>query len=131
VHIFDASTGKLLAAPLDGVEPFGAQTGLAYTPDGRFLIVGHEKSITKAVHLIEMIERIERRQCQVELTLKWQALNDRSGIRADVLERLSWPTQAFSGDRRRTSQGDPASARYETRLVGPELGIHLSALRPG
>lgn len=53
VHIFDASTGKLLAAPLDGVEPFGAQTGLVYTPDGRFLIVGHEESITKAVHLID------------------------------------------------------------------------------
>lgn len=40
VHILDLSTGKLIAKPLDGAG-FGAPDGLAYTPDGRYLIVGH------------------------------------------------------------------------------------------
>src|ERR1700674_3523358 len=37
---------------------------------------------------------VERRQCEVELSLKWQALNDRSGREADlhddVAERPQW-----------------------------------------
>jgi hypothetical protein len=35
------------------VDSFGPTPGLAYTPDGRFLIAGHEEDITKAIHLID------------------------------------------------------------------------------
>jgi len=53
VHIFSSSEGKLLGAPLDGKADIGRQTGLAYTRDGRFLIVGHADATTKAIHIID------------------------------------------------------------------------------
>jgi WD40 repeat protein len=53
VHIFRAADGALLGSPLDHGDLFGAQTGLAYTPDGRFIIAGHEDATTRAVHLID------------------------------------------------------------------------------
>lgn len=53
VHILDVATGKLLGAPLDGDKSFGAEAGLAYTPDGRFIIAGHEDDRTRAIHLID------------------------------------------------------------------------------
>jgi DNA-binding beta-propeller fold protein YncE len=53
IHVFDAATGQLLGAPLDGVAPLAEQHGLAYTPDGRFLIVGHADQKLQVVHLID------------------------------------------------------------------------------
>lgn len=57
VHVFRISDNALLGAPLDGVVahdgiPFGAQTGLTYTPDGNYIVAGHEQS-DGAIHLIE------------------------------------------------------------------------------
>jgi WD40 repeat protein len=54
VHILRTADGTLLGSPLDHVDQFGAQTGLAYTPDGRFIIAGHEESISRAIHLIDV-----------------------------------------------------------------------------
>ena len=52
VRIFDISSGALLGAPLEHT-PFGQQKGLEYTPDGRYVIAGHEEAVTKAIHLID------------------------------------------------------------------------------
>jgi hypothetical protein len=44
VHIMAASNGRLVGAPLDGVQPmkFGEGVAIAYTHDGRYIIVPHE-----------------------------------------------------------------------------------------
>jgi WD40 repeat protein len=55
VHILSYPAGTLIAAPLENL-PFGAQTGLTYSSDGRFLVVGHEDPATRAIHLIETSE---------------------------------------------------------------------------
>jgi hypothetical protein len=39
-----AFDGALLGAPLDAVDGFGSETGLAYTPDQRFVVVGSRQS---------------------------------------------------------------------------------------
>ncbi len=52
VHIVSLEDGLLLGAPLDGMS-FGAQRGLVYTPDGRYVIAGHAESQTRAIHLID------------------------------------------------------------------------------
>jgi hypothetical protein len=52
VHILAFPSGNLLAAPLENL-PFGAQQGLTYTADGQYLIVGHQDSVTKAIHVID------------------------------------------------------------------------------
>lgn len=52
VHILKFPSGELLGAPLDE-RPFGAQQGLSYTSDGQYLIVGHQDSATKAIHIVE------------------------------------------------------------------------------
>ncbi len=53
VHIVSVNDGSLLGAPLDG-QPFGSQEGLAYTPDGRYLIVAHSGIYTShAIHVID------------------------------------------------------------------------------
>jgi len=52
VHVLRISDGELLAAPLDG-QHFGEQHGLAYTSDGRYLIVGHSDYDTRAIHVID------------------------------------------------------------------------------
>ena len=52
VHILAFPSGDLLGAPLENL-PFGAQQGLSYTADGRYLIVGHQDSATKAIHIID------------------------------------------------------------------------------
>jgi WD40 repeat protein len=53
VHIVSVNDGTLLGAPLDG-QPFGSQEGLAYTPDGRYLIVAHSSIYTShAIHVID------------------------------------------------------------------------------
>lgn len=43
VHILNALNGSLAAAPLDNLPPlkFGSDEGLAYTHDGRYIIVAH------------------------------------------------------------------------------------------
>ena len=41
VHLISASDGALLGAPLDGVAGLGNERALAYTRDGRFVVVGH------------------------------------------------------------------------------------------
>ena len=53
VRIFNTSSGALLAAPLEHM-PFGKQKGLEYTPDGRYIVAGHEDAVTKAIHLIDV-----------------------------------------------------------------------------
>src|SRR6266404_8129904 len=53
VRMFDVTSGKLLGAPLDGNLNFGVQTGLAYSADGRFLLVGHEEERTETIHIID------------------------------------------------------------------------------
>lgn len=52
VHILRLKDGVLLAAPLDGVSGLGAQQALAYTPDGRTLLVGYGNP-GKAINLID------------------------------------------------------------------------------
>jgi len=52
VHIFDAASGRLIGAPLDGkglVHPLA----LAYTPDGRYLIVGHVDDQQKVIYILD------------------------------------------------------------------------------
>lgn len=52
VQILRLKDGALLAAPLDGVIGLGAQQALAYTPDGRTLLVGYGNP-GRAVNLID------------------------------------------------------------------------------
>jgi hypothetical protein len=44
VHIMAASNGRLVGAPLDDVQPmkFGEDVAIAYTHDGRYIVVPHE-----------------------------------------------------------------------------------------
>ena len=59
VHILDVASGVLLGAPLDGVAKIGDaattgnETGLAYTPDGRFIIVGYASLYASVIHLVD------------------------------------------------------------------------------
>jgi len=53
VRMFDVASGKLLGAPLDGNLNFGVQSGLAYSADGRYLMVGHEEVRNKVIHIID------------------------------------------------------------------------------
>ncbi len=41
-----------MGAPLDGVDGFGNESPLAYTPDGRFIVVGHGNP-GRSIHLID------------------------------------------------------------------------------
>ncbi len=53
VHIVSVRDATLLGAPLDG-QPFGPPEGIAYTPDGRYLIVAHSGIYTShAIHVID------------------------------------------------------------------------------
>jgi WD40 repeat protein len=52
VHVLRIADGALLAAPLDG-QDYGEQHGLAYTSQGRYLIVGHSDHDTRAIHVID------------------------------------------------------------------------------
>ena len=40
-RLWDATSHRLLGAPLDGHDFAGENNGLAYTADGRYLLVGH------------------------------------------------------------------------------------------
>jgi WD40 repeat protein len=53
VHVIDTASGAIIGAPMDGDSSFGEEKALAYTPDGRFIIAGHEDDLTKAIHLID------------------------------------------------------------------------------
>ncbi|MDB6107024.1 MAG: serine/threonine protein kinase with repeat [Gammaproteobacteria bacterium] len=52
VHVLRIADGAVLAAPLDG-QDYGEQHGLAYTSQGRYLIVGHSDHDTRAIHVID------------------------------------------------------------------------------
>jgi DNA-binding beta-propeller fold protein YncE len=53
VRLLDAATGTVKGSPLDR-QDFGRQYGLAYTPDARYLIVGHGGSHSSIVHVIDL-----------------------------------------------------------------------------
>ena len=53
VHILSVPDGSLLGAPLDG-QHFDYQDGLQYTPDGRYLLVGHGGFYT--AHVIHVLD---------------------------------------------------------------------------
>jgi WD40 repeat protein len=53
VHIMRASDGSIRASPLDG-KGYSQESGLAYTPDGHFLIVGHGSvHVDHVVHVLD------------------------------------------------------------------------------
>jgi WD40 repeat protein len=53
VHILSLADGALLGAPLDGMS-FGPQYGVAFTPDGRYVIAGHAEHKTGTIHLLDV-----------------------------------------------------------------------------
>jgi WD40 repeat protein len=53
VHILNLPSGALLGAPLDGMG-FGPQHGLAFSPNGRYVIAGHAEDHTRAIHVIDV-----------------------------------------------------------------------------
>jgi WD40 repeat protein len=53
VHILRTSDWSIIGSPLDG-KGYSQQSGLEYTPDGRFLIVGHGSvRVEHVVHIID------------------------------------------------------------------------------
>ena len=53
VHILSLNDGAIVASPLDG-KGYSEQSGLAYTPDGHFLIVGHGS--VRVDHIVQVLE---------------------------------------------------------------------------